>query len=117
MSTILVLCLVSHYFPTSAEYNSGSELQIMVRSTMPTKQIALVTGANKGIGFEIVRQLAAKGFTALLGSRDPAKGQEAVRRISGIATLDIHHVAIDQTNGESIEQAARQIERSTTPPY
>jgi NAD(P)-dependent dehydrogenase (short-subunit alcohol dehydrogenase family) len=40
------------------------------------KIVALVTGANKGIGLEICRQLAQKGFHVLLGSRDEARGRE-----------------------------------------
>jgi NAD(P)-dependent dehydrogenase (short-subunit alcohol dehydrogenase family) len=46
------------------------------------KTIALVTGANKGIGLEICRQLAQKGFHVLLGSRDQARGQEAAASLA-----------------------------------
>jgi NAD(P)-dependent dehydrogenase (short-subunit alcohol dehydrogenase family) len=46
------------------------------------KTIALVTGANKGIGLEICRQLAQKGFHVLLGSRDEARGQEAAASLA-----------------------------------
>jgi NAD(P)-dependent dehydrogenase (short-subunit alcohol dehydrogenase family) len=41
------------------------------------KQVALVTGANKGLGFEIARQLGRRGFTVLIGSRDKHKGRVA----------------------------------------
>jgi NAD(P)-dependent dehydrogenase (short-subunit alcohol dehydrogenase family) len=41
---------------------------------MIEKKIVLVTGANKGIGYEIVRQLARYGFVVILTSRDKAKG-------------------------------------------
>jgi len=41
-------------------------------------KVALITGANKGIGLEIARQLGHQGITVVLGSRDPQRGQEAV---------------------------------------
>ena len=48
---------------------------------------ALVTGANKGIGQEIARQLAAAGLTVYVGSRDAGRGQRAVEEIGGNARL------------------------------
>jgi len=52
---------------------------------MATKQtkVALVTGANKGIGFETSRQLGKKGFHVLVGARDEARGRSAVDRLRG----------------------------------
>lgn len=68
--------------------------------------MALVTGANRGIGKEIARQLAAAGFTVHVGSRDAGRGKRVVEEIGGDARLLI----LDVTDGESIADAARQVE-------
>jgi NAD(P)-dependent dehydrogenase (short-subunit alcohol dehydrogenase family) len=67
---------------------------------------ALVTGANKGIGKEIARQLAAAGLTVYVGSRDAGRGQRAVEEIGGNARLLI----LDVTDGKSVADAAQQVE-------
>ena len=67
--------------------------------------IALVTGANTGIGKEIARQLAGAGLTVYAGSRDAARGQQAVEEIGGDARLLI----LDVTDPASIADAASQI--------
>ena len=66
--------------------------------------VALVTGANKGIGKEIARQLADAGLTVYVGSRDAARGQRAVREIGGDARL----LVLDVTDDAGIAAAARQ---------
>ncbi|XP_031376131.1 (+)-neomenthol dehydrogenase-like [Punica granatum] len=48
---------------------------------LATQRHAVVTGSNKGIGFEICRQLASKGVTAVLTSRDEKRGLEALRKL------------------------------------
>jgi NAD(P)-dependent dehydrogenase (short-subunit alcohol dehydrogenase family) len=66
--------------------------------------VALVTGANKGIGQEIARQLADAGLTVYVGSRDTARGQRAVEEIGG----DTRLLVLDVTEDASIADAARQ---------
>ena len=77
---------------------------------MDAKKLALVTGANKGIGLEISRQLARQGVTVLLGTRDENKGQEAAGRLRDEG-LDVHLLPLDQTRPESIAAAAAKVER------
>jgi NAD(P)-dependent dehydrogenase (short-subunit alcohol dehydrogenase family) len=67
--------------------------------------IALVTGANKGIGKEIARQLAGAGLTVYAGSRDADRGRRAVEEIGGDARL----LVLDVTDAASIAEAANQI--------
>ncbi|WP_365878533.1 SDR family NAD(P)-dependent oxidoreductase [Bosea sp. (in: a-proteobacteria)] len=46
---------------------------------MTNDRIALITGANQGVGFQVAKELVANGVTVLLGSRDAAKGAAGVR--------------------------------------
>lgn len=73
------------------------------------KRIALVTGANKGIGFEIARQLAAKEITVLAGARSETKGRDACDRLQS-SGLDAHPVRIDVTDPASIQSAVGRIQ-------
>lgn len=73
-------------------------------------KIALITGANKGIGFETARQLARTGVHVLLGSRERAKGVEAALKLQAEG-LSVEALAIDVTHLGSIGEAAREVER------
>jgi NAD(P)-dependent dehydrogenase (short-subunit alcohol dehydrogenase family) len=73
-------------------------------------RVALVTGANRGIGFEVTRQLARRGFTVVLGSRDVQKGQRAAARLAeeGLSVLPRR---LDVSDEESVEDlAARMVD-------
>ena len=74
------------------------------------KKIALVTGGNKGIGLELVRNLAGAGCTVLLGARNAERGQEAVRQLQEGGLDDVYFLEIDVTRQETITAAAKQIE-------
>ena len=74
---------------------------------MHQNTIALVTGANKGIGFAIASELAARGLTVLVGARDASRGEAAVKRLAG----DAHAIALDVTRADSIAAAAARIAR------
>jgi NAD(P)-dependent dehydrogenase (short-subunit alcohol dehydrogenase family) len=78
---------------------------------MNTKQIALITGANKGIGFEIARQLGKDhGMTVLVGARDEARGREAAEKLRALG-LDARAIHLDVTDPTSVEAAGWRIER------
>jgi NAD(P)-dependent dehydrogenase (short-subunit alcohol dehydrogenase family) len=70
-----------------------------------TTKIALITGANKGIGFETAVQLAQQKITVLVGSRDAAKGQAATKELRD-KVLDARALTIDVTDVASIRKAA-----------
>jgi len=72
---------------------------------MQDKPVALVTGANQGIGLQIAKDLAAENFAVLVGSRDLARGKEAARTIGA----DAHALQLDVTDQASIAAAAERI--------
>lgn len=67
---------------------------------------ALVTGANKGIGKQVARQLAQAGLTVYVGARDAARGQATVDEIGG----DTRPLVLDVTDEDSVKAAANTIE-------
>lgn len=77
--------------------------------TNKVKKVALVTGANKGIGRAIARGLARDGFTVLLGSRDPGRGADAARAME--ADGDVRPIQLDVTDDASVRAAAQRVRR------
>lgn len=74
---------------------------------MTDDRVALVTGANQGIGFQIAKELASKGLTVLVGSRDFEKGQRAAEKIG----VNAHPIEIDVTDEASIANAEAHIRK------
>lgn len=72
---------------------------------------AFVTGANKGIGFEIVKQLGKAGWKVILGARSSERGEAAASELAAQG-LDVEFVQIDMANAESIQAAADKIAKS-----
>jgi NAD(P)-dependent dehydrogenase (short-subunit alcohol dehydrogenase family) len=75
------------------------------------RKIALITGANKGIGFEIARQLGVQGITILAGVRDQARGEVAIQKLRAGA-IDATAVHLDVTNQATIDIAAAFIDQT-----
>ena len=73
------------------------------------KKIALITGANKGIGFETARQLGQEGVTVLVGARDAKKGEAAAEKLRR-EKIEAHALTIDVSDAASIRKAANQVE-------
>lgn len=69
---------------------------------------ALVTGANKSIGFEVARQLAQKGIHVFLGCRDPKKGNDAIKQLHAAGIKNVEAIQLDVTDDNSV-RAAREV--------
>ena len=72
-------------------------------------KVALVTGANKGIGLEIARQLAHQGGTVLIGARDEQRGQEAAKTLQNEGA-EAHFIHLDVTDQATIDAVVQKIE-------
>ncbi|XP_035549915.1 salutaridine reductase-like [Juglans regia] len=71
-----------------------------------TKRIAVVTGANKGIGFEISKQLASNGIRVILTARDAKRGNEAVEKLKAAGYSDVFFHQLDVTDPASVSSLA-----------
>jgi NAD(P)-dependent dehydrogenase (short-subunit alcohol dehydrogenase family) len=73
-------------------------------------RVALVTGANRGIGFEVCRQLGQRGYVVVLGSRDRERGEVAAARLRGEG-LDVVGCQLDVADAASVESAVERMRR------
>lgn len=73
-----------------------------------SKKVALITGANKGLGLETARQLGKLGYTVLIGARDAERGQSAANTLTGEG-IDARFIHIDLEKSETFGPAVDQI--------
>lgn len=76
-------------------------------------KIALITGANKGIGFETAKQLLQKGFHVYIGSRNLENGLQAVEKLKAINLTNVEAIQIDVTDDNSVKNARTEIGKKT----
>ncbi len=74
------------------------------------KQVALITGANKGIGFETARQLGKLGIAVVLGSRNGSKGEAAAEKLRAEG-IDVRPLKLDVTNAGDRADAVKFLEQ------
>ncbi len=74
-----------------------------------SKKIALVTGANRGLGLEVCRQLAQQGITVILTARDRQKGEQATQQLHQEG-LEVIFYPLDVADDESVAQLVRELE-------
>src|SRR5579872_7265846 len=72
--------------------------------------IALISGANKGIGYETARGLGAKKIKVLIGARDQARGEAAAEKLRAEGA-DARFIKLDVTDRDTIRAAAQTIEK------
>ena len=75
------------------------------------KRLALVTGGNRGIGFEVARKLAARDITVLIGARSRERGLAAQQRLK-LENLEVDFIPLDVTDALSIQSAVGRIKDS-----
>jgi NAD(P)-dependent dehydrogenase (short-subunit alcohol dehydrogenase family) len=80
----------------------------MPEPTGDVQPIAVVTGANRGIGLEVCRQLAATDYAVVLGSRDEGKGRKAVASLGDLGNVFLRQ--LDVSDDESVNAAASWVE-------
>jgi NAD(P)-dependent dehydrogenase (short-subunit alcohol dehydrogenase family) len=97
-----------HPAPKQARRDEVALLGPLKGSSAVENRIALVTGANKGIGLEVARQLANAGCTVWLGARDAERGEAAERALKAQGVV-VHFQPLDVTSEESVTTAVKRI--------
>lgn len=75
---------------------------------------ALITGANKGIGYEAAHLMLQAGYFVFLGCRDAAKGQQAQQQLHAAGFDQVLAIELDVTSDQSVQQAVEAVRRRTT---
>src|SRR5215510_5249677 len=78
---------------------------------LPDETIAVVTGGNRGIGFEICRQLSGRGATVVLTARKPEAGEQAVKKLAA-QSLSARFHPLNVTDAESVAALREFLERT-----
>lgn len=104
-----------NYDPNFIRFSTGSQASLSFSDFREpsgveflVKKVALITGANKGIGFETARQLAHQGYTVLVGARDATKGTAAANKIQSEGG-DAHFIHVDLENPSTFAPAAEAV--------
>lgn len=93
--------IITHFF---------ASVEFLYKKSKKMKKVALVTGANKGLGYETAKQLAGQNITVLIGARDEMAGKKACEDLMSLA-LEARFIHLDVSNEESIIQAKSKIEK------
>jgi len=80
---------------------------------MQDKRVALITGANQGVGLQVAKELVANGLSVLVGSRNFARGEAAAKEIGSGAIIALQ---LDVTDRVSIAAAAERVRKEFWPP-
>jgi NAD(P)-dependent dehydrogenase (short-subunit alcohol dehydrogenase family) len=76
------------------------------------QQVALVTGSNRGIGFEIAKQLALKKIQVVLTSRNPTNGEAALRKLTRDGAKKVVFMQLDVSNQVSVDGLSNEVEKT-----
>jgi len=98
----LIYCSAISEMPNSGPpFSMDATVRQKGIADVPVEKIALITGANKGIGYEIARQLGERGHTVLVGARDETRGRQAVDSLGaqGIGAVPLRLDVTEQRYG------------------